>query len=244
MPATANSSYCLPATHSNCTACFFNPQQQHQQQQQQHPGIATTCENCHGSCCLLRPTLAQTTLGYCMPGYCSQQMLPIPEASTQQQRQDCRPLQSYTQCPYLAAFGLPHCATCHMAQEQQQLQLQQQHVNLADSNCMNNNYSSLQPTNSTISEAQFKSEIKKLQQSMELENSTSQLTSSSSKSAKTCTNDKIDKKARHKTPSSKLYMARFGRTCLILKPTVDSMPPRLPTKPISRTTSDVTLPEK
>ncbi|XP_034481346.1 uncharacterized protein LOC117787019 [Drosophila innubila] len=233
----------LPANSSSCAACFLKSQQQHPQQQ--HLGISSNyVNNCHSNCCLLRPSLAQATLGYCMPGHCSQQMLLVPETSTQQQRLDYSisnwPTQSYNPCHYypmptcnMAAFGVPHCASCHMPQAQQQLQ--QQHVSQTDSSNMDNSFATSHPLNPTTTEPQSKSglskmkESNKLEQPKELGNSVSQ---------------KINKKERSKATPSKLYMARFGRTCLILKPNVSSMPPRLHTKPISRTTSDMALSQK
>ncbi|XP_060656809.1 uncharacterized protein LOC132791773 [Drosophila nasuta] len=54
LPQPVKSNYCLPATNT----CFLQPQQQ--QHQQQYPAMSTT----YGNCCLLGPTLAQTTLGF------------------------------------------------------------------------------------------------------------------------------------------------------------------------------------
>lgn len=250
-----NNYCCLPPTSS-----FVKPQQQ-QSNQQQHPGLSSPCKhNCHSSCCLLRPSLAQTSLGCGMPNHCCQHMLVMPETSIQQHCQSYPianwPRQSFDQCVCnprstcnMTSCGLLQCASCPMQHQQQQLQ--QQLVCQDHSSSRNCCYLSPHSNDTTVLEPPPKSdrpkkiqikETKKSDQSMKQETSTSQLTANPIASTlmpdTPSPNGKIEKKARHKAASSKLYMARFGRTCLILKPSVCPLPPRLPTKPISHTTTE------
>ncbi|KAH8370735.1 hypothetical protein KR093_004836 [Drosophila rubida] len=292
----AKNHYYLPATNT----CFLQAQQQ-QQPQQQYPAMTTTYGNCSSNCCLLGPSLAQTTLSYgpAMSEQCSHHIL---ETLTQQQCQECSstnwPMQTCNHCHYypmstcsMADFGRSHYASCPMQQQplqqqpqqqqpQQQQPLQQQPLQQQplQQQPQQQQQKPHQPQQQPATQQQ---QVQLLQQqhsqshhqqsqqpqldqrfvclmkgnSMESKsvsmNPPAQLVSKSmgkTPTSSTAKLERIAKKVRCKvtgaTTSNKLYMARFGRTCLILKPNICSMPPRLRTRPISRCTSVIALPQK
>ncbi|KAH8306994.1 hypothetical protein KR044_002465 [Drosophila immigrans] len=223
-------SCCLPASDT----CFLQPQQQQQQQQQpqqQYPAMATTYGNCSSSnCCLLGPSLAQAALNYnaAMP----QQSQERPAANW--------PAQACNHCHYypmpscnMAHFGRPYYAGSPVQMQQLQQQPQQQLQQQSQRQQQPQEFVCLIKGNSIESKSASQQLLQKSTETTPVK-SVAKL-------------EKVAKKVRYKLSESaannKLYMARFGRTCLILKPNTCCMPPRLLTKPLSRFTSVIALPQ-
>ncbi|XP_017843290.1 uncharacterized protein LOC108600310 [Drosophila busckii] len=270
----------MSATATNCSCCLkpqLIPRQQQQlllqQQQQQQPqqlGLPAY-GNCCSSCCMLRPVMAQTSIGCCQ---CNSPMLLTPE---QQQNFPYAgwPSAAINPCCYYPTYGpynmssydLPQCACCQMPmlhqQQQQQCKLcgnsynfkQSPQQRAFDSYQLNK----LQPTEPPVRHDRTRKhhssmQISKPKPQQQQPEPQFQLESSGSQLA---VKEKITKKltlqeARPKagasvgvSASSKLYLARFGRTCLILKPTAATRigtTAKLLTKRICRYTSMMAWP--
>lgn len=303
----------LPAGSCNsCCKCCHCCQQLHQHQhqlqqqqqlyayaQQQHPGTAAAYGRCCSSCCLLKPTMAQTMLGFShapfIPSHCSLHMLPAPDAFALQHRVQpaagcTAPWQCYGTPPAsMTTCNMPHCqvqphsctALCNDCQQQQQQQqeLHQPYVCLCDRSCSdvtplstaeqqsskcqlqcerskkpreevehsasNRQRKDLQRVVQGDIEVGIQAEDTQEKAGMELQGNASQMTvrdinpySVKRRSVKKFGVQQLKErnKAGSSCPPGKVFMARFGRTCLILKPTTTSMPARLLTKRISRYT--------
>ncbi|XP_064545062.1 uncharacterized protein schuy [Drosophila montana] len=315
MPTAPHCQCCQHAADSNYACCLRQQQQQQlllqQQQQQQmqmlqqhhfahaqqqHPVAGPTYAHCCSSCCLLRPTMAQTTLGFghapAMPSHCSHPLLlPPPQPHEYPMRGwPPQPINSCLCYPMpavsMSAYDIPHCASCHMQrhsctacyndyQQQQHMhhlkKQQKQFVCLGGGNNLNDpRSSSSTPERSSTSEMHVsrgrsrkhrtqEASVLSEHEDSELHTSASQLTvrrvnalGSNEKTAKKMPLHQQQQqpqpssrnRAGASIPASKVYMARFGRTCLVLKPTTSAMPTRLLTKRISRYTSVMAWPQK
>lgn len=174
----------------------------------------------------------------------------------------------------MSTYDIPHCASCHMQRhscaacydyQQQQVhhlqKQQQQFVCLGGSNHLDDpRSSSSTPDHSSTSEMHVsrrrsrkhrakEATVLSEHEGSELHTSASQLTvrrvntlGSSEKTGKKVLPSR--NKAGAAIAATKVYMARFGRTCLVLKPTSSAMPTRLLTKRISRYTSVMAWPHK